>query len=368
MIPISAVDLPPETEDLVLAVLRSGQLAQGAKVAELEAAFASCIGARHVVAVNNGTTALVTALDVAGLQPGDEVVTSPFTFVATLNAILEAGAVARFADISADDFCVQPDTMAAAITPRTRVLLPVHLYGQCADMPAIDALARAHGLTVVEDAAQAHGATVDGRAAGTWGIGCFSLYATKNVTTGEGGFVTTDDDAIADRLRILRNQGMRQRYQYEMPGHNYRMTDLQAAVGLPQVARLATINATRRRNAARLSAGLQDCPGLRVPSIAAGREHVWHQYTVVVTDESPIGRDKLGEALTEMGVGNGVYYPRVVFDYDSYRHHERVVADLDRVPVAVDVASRVLSLPVHPKLSDGDIDRICDAVRSLLGG
>jgi dTDP-4-amino-4,6-dideoxygalactose transaminase len=368
MIPISAVDLPPETEELVLAVLRSGNLAQGAMVAELEAAFASCIGARHVIAVNTGTTALVAALEVLDLRPGDEVVTSPFTFVATLNAILEAGAVARFADISPDDFCVQPATLAAAITPRTRVLMPVHLYGQCADMTPIEALARSRGLTLVEDAAQAHGATVDGRAAGTWGIGCFSLYATKNVTTGEGGFVTTDDDEIADRLRVLRNQGMRQRYQYERPGHNYRMSELHAAVGLPQIARLATSNAARRRNATRLSAGLRDCRGLRVPSVAPGREHVWHQYSVLLTDDSRIARDALVDALAEKGVGSGVYYPRVVFDYDSYRHHERVIGDLEQVPVAVDVASRVLSLPVHPRLTDADVDRVCDVVRSLVDG
>ena len=368
MIPISAVDLPPETEDLVLSVLRSGNLAQGAKVAELEAAFASCIGARHVIAVNNGTAALVAALEVLDLRLGDEVVTSPFTFVATLNAILEVGAVARFADISPDDFCVQPDTLNAAITPRTKVVMPVHLYGQCADMSPIDALARSRGLTVVEDAAQAHGATVDGRAAGTWGIGCFSLYATKNVTTGEGGFVTTDDDEIADRLRVIRNQGMRQRYQYERPGHNYRMSELHAAVGLPQIARLAASNAARRRNATRLSAGLRDCRGLRVPAVAPGREHVWHQYTVLVTDESRIARDALVGALAEKGVGSGVYYPRVVFDYDSYRHHERVIGDLEQVPIAVDVASRVLSLPVHPKVTDADVDRVCEAVSSLVDG
>jgi dTDP-4-amino-4,6-dideoxygalactose transaminase len=367
MIPITAIDLPPETESLVLAVIRSGNLAQGARVAELEAAFADAIGVRHAVAVSNGTTALVAALETLDLEPGDEVVTSPFTFVATLNAILEVGAVARFADISPHDFCVRPDAIEAVITKRTRAVLPVHLYGQCADMPAIVALARDNGFAVVEDAAQAHGATVDGRAAGTWGIGCFSLYATKNVTTGEGGLITTDDDAVADCLRLLRNQGMRARYQYERPGHNYRMTDLHAAVGLPQIARLAEINATRRRNAERLTAGLKDCRGIRVPVAAPGREHVWHQYTVLVNDESLLPRDALAEALARAGVGSGIYYPRVVFDYDSYRKHDRVRGDLERVPVAVDIASRALSLPVHPKLTDDDIDHVCATVRALVG-
>ena len=367
MIPISVVDLPPETEELVLAVLRSGNLAQGARVAQLEASFAEAIGVRNVVAVNNGTTALVAALEVLDLEPGDEVITSPFTFVATLNAILEAGAVARFADISANDFCVRPDTIEAAVNERTRAVMPVHLYGQCADMPAITALARAHDLAVVEDAAQAHGATIDGRFAGTWGVGCFSLYATKNVTTGEGGLITTDDDDLADQLRVLRNQGMRQRYQYERPGHNYRMSELHAAVGIPQIARLATINAARRRNAARLSAGLAGCAALQVPAVMPGRGHVWHQYTVLVTDGSRLDRDALADALGERGIASGVYYPHVVFDYDSYRAHDRVRGDLDGVPVAVDVASRALSLPVHQKLTDGDVDRIGDVLRSLVG-
>jgi perosamine synthetase len=368
VIPISVVDLPPETEALVLAVLRSGNLAQGAQVARLEASFAEAVGVRNVVAVNNGTTALVAALEVLDLEPGDEVITSPFTFVATLNAILEAGAVARFADISVSDFCMRPDTIEAAITAQTRAVLPVHLYGQCADMPAIAEMARANDLAIVEDAAQAHGATIDGRSAGTWGIGCFSLYATKNITTGEGGLITTDDDDIADRLRVLRNQGMRARYQYERPGHNYRMTDLHAAIGIPQIARLATINEARRRNAARLSAGLGDCAALRVPAALPRRGHVWHQYTVLVTDDSRLDRDALVEALREQGIESGVYYPRVVFDYDSYHAHDRVRGNLDRVPVAVDVAARALSLPVHQKLTDADIDRIGDVLRSLVGG
>ena len=368
MIPISVVDLPPETETLVLSVLRSGNLAQGRQVANLEASFGQAIGARNVVAVNSGTTALVAALEVLDLEPGDEVITSPFTFVATLNAILEAGAVARFADISAADFCVRPDAIEAAVTPRTRAVLPVHLYGQCADMGAITALARANDLAVVEDAAQAHGATIDGRSAGTWGTGCFSLYATKNVTTGEGGLITTDDDAVADRLRVLRNQGMRRRYEYEQPGHNYRMSDLHAAVGIPQIARLATIIEARRRNAAALSAGLSDCAALTLPSVAPGRGHVWHQYTVLVTEDSQLERNALVDALRGKGIESGVYYPRVVFDHDSYRVHDRVRGDLERVPVAVDVASRVLSLPVHPKLTDADLDRICEVLRSLVGG
>ena len=363
MIPISVVDVR-DAEPLVLEVIRSGVLAQGPMVQRLEEAFATVVGVRHAVAVSNGTTALVAALQVLDLRPGDEVVTSPFTFAATLNAALEAGATVRFADIREDDFAVDPDLVAARVGERTRALLPVHLYGQTADMGPITALARERGLHLVEDAAQAHGATYGGRAAGSFGLGCFSFYATKNLTTGEGGMVTTDDDGLADRLRVLRNQGMRQRYQYEVPGHNYRMTDLQAAVGLPQVARLGEIVERRKENARRLSEGLGDVPGLTVPRELPDRSHVWHQYTVLL-DEA-VDRDRVVADLAEVGVGAGVYYPRTVFDHDCYRDHPRVV--VEEVPVAESVVRRCLSLPVHQHLTDEQLDTIVASLRRALGG
>ena len=362
MIPISVVDVR-DAEPLVLEVIRSGVLAQGPMVQRLEEAFAGVVGVRHAVAVNNGTTALVAALQVLDLEPGDEVVTSPFTFAATLNAVLEAGATARFADIREEDFAVDPALVAARVGEHTRVLLPVHLYGQTADMGPITALARERGLHVVEDAAQAHGAAYGGRAAGSFGTGCFSFYATKNLTTGEGGMVTTDDDGVADRLRLLRNQGMRQRYRYEVPGHNWRMTDLQAAVGLPQVGRLGEIVARRAVNAGRLSAGLGDVPGLTVPRELLGRSHVWHQYTVLL--DGAVDRDRVVADLAAAGVGAGVYYPRTVFDHDCYRDHPRVV--VEEVPVAESVARRCLSLPVHQHLTDEHLDTIVTAVHRALG-
>lgn len=364
MIPISVVRLDAEAERLAVEVIRSGMLAQGPMVERLEQMFAALTGVRHAVAVNNGTTALVAVLQAVGLGPGDEVVTSPFTFVASVNAILEAGATVRFADIDEADFCVHPDALAAAITPQTKALMPVHLYGQAADMPRIAPLAARHGLHLVEDAAQAHGATVDGRAAGSFGIGCFSFYGTKNVTTGEGGIITTDDAAVADRLRVLRNQGMRARYRYEVAGHNYRLTDLQAAIALPQISGYADTLARRRRHATRLGEGLAGVPGLLPPAQLPGREHVWHQYTVLLTDEAPVDRDGLAAELAERGVGSGVYYPRVVFDYPTYREHPRVV--VEPVPVAESVARRCLSLPVHQHLSDADVDTVVTAVREVL--
>ncbi|GLZ40630.1 DegT/DnrJ/EryC1/StrS family aminotransferase [Actinokineospora sp. NBRC 105648] len=364
MIPISAVDVVG-AEPLVLEVLRSGMIAQGPMVKRFEDAFAEVAGVPHAVAVNSGTTALVAALQVLDLQPGDEVVTSPFTFVATLNAILEAGATARFADIGETDFALDPDAVATAVGPRTKVLMPVHLYGQMADMGKLAPLAEEHGLAVVEDAAQAVGASFGGRQAGSFGLGCFSLYATKNVTTAEGGVITTADDQLADRLRVLRNQGMRARYQYEVAGHNYRMTDLHAAVGIPQLERLTELTAARRANAIALTAGLAGIPGLRTPDVLAGRTHVWHQYTVLLTDEAPVDRDEFAAKLAERGVGNGVYYPKLVFDYDCYRDHPGVISS--PAPVAASVAARALSLPVHPKVTAENIDHIVATVREVLG-
>jgi perosamine synthetase len=365
MIPITTVRFGPEEEALVLEVLRSGQLAQGAYVERFEREFAALHEVEHAVAVNNGTTALVVAMEALGVGPGDEVITSPFTFVATLNAILEAGATARFADIGAD-FNLEPNHVADLVNERTRAVMPVHLYGYMADMDPIMANAAAHGLHVVEDAAQAVGARYHGRPAGSFGVGCFSLYATKNLNTGEGGMVTTNDDAIADHLRLLRNQGMRQRYQYEVAGHNYRLTNLAAAVGLPQLARMEEISETRRKNAAALRAGLADVPGLVLPSEPVeGRTHVYHQFTIRITDEAPIRRDEAIDQLTARGVGCGVYYPKVVYDYECYREHPSVV--LDEVPNAERTVAEVLSLPVHPFLSSGDLDRIVSTVREVLG-
>lgn len=363
-IPITTVRLGAEEEALVLEVLRSGMLAQGPMVERLERSFAELVGVPHAIAVNNGTTALVAALQALGVGPGDEVITSPFTFVATMNAILEVGATARLADISLDDFCLDPARAADLVNPATRVVMPVHLYGQSADMDAFTALAKSNSLAIVEDAAQAHGSTFDGRAVGSFGVGCFSFYATKNFTTGEGGIITTTDDAIADRLRLLRNQGMRARYQYEIAGHNYRMTDLQAAVGIPQLQRFEQTTSSREHNAAILNEGLAGIDGLVTPTVVDGRRHVFHQYTVRVTPEAHIDRDALIDHLGAAGIGCGIYYPRTVIDYDCYRNDPRVVAA--EIPNAERAAREVLSLPVHPYLSEGDLERIVAAVRSAL--
>jgi dTDP-4-amino-4,6-dideoxygalactose transaminase len=359
---MTSVIVGPEAETLVLEVLRSGRLVQGPMVERFEARFAELCGVRHAIAVSNGTVSLVAALLALGIGPGDEVITSPFTFGATVNAILDTGASVVLADISLGDYCLDPRAVDAAITSRTAAIVPVHLYGQMADMTAISAIARARGLAIVEDAAQAHGAQCDGRAAGSYGIGSFSFYATKNVTTGEGGMVTTADDALAARIRLLRNQGMRTRYDYEIVGHNWRMTDVAAAIGLPQLEHLAERNARRQRNAASLSDGLRGDDQIVTPSVASGRTHVFHQYTVRVDGErAALDRDRLCRQLRRHDVGFGIYYPKTIIDHRCYAEHPRVVSA--PVPQARRAASSVVSLPVHPALDEADLARVVAAMR-----
>ncbi len=362
MIPISSVHFGAEEEELVVSVLRSGLIAQGPMVKRLEDGFAEAFGVKHAVAVNNGTTALVAALQVMDLEPGDEVVTSPFTFVATLNAILEAGATATFADIREDDFNLDPASVEGAITDRTRVLLPVHLYGQMADMDPISELADRHGLRILEDAAQSHGATYRGRPVGDYGLATYSFYATKNMTTGEGGMITTNDDAVADRLRVLRNQGMRERYVYEVAGHNYRLTDLQAAIAIPQLARYADTVARRQENARALQAGLESIPGLAVPRQLEGRSHVWHQFTVRVLEDAPVSRDEFVARLHEAGVGAGIHYPIPLHLQSAWRHLGYARGDL---PATEAWSAECLSLPLYPELTEAQQDRVIQVVRGF---
>ena len=347
---------------LVNEVLDSGRLAQGPVVERLEAMVAEAAGTRHGVAVTSGTTALVGALTGHGIGPGDEVIVAPFTFGATLNAVLAVGATARFADIGSD-YTMDPAAFEAMIGPLTRAVIPVHLYGLCAAMPEISSIAGRHDVIVIEDAAQAIGASVAGKPAGAWGTGCFSLYATKNVMAGEGGIVTTNDDTLAARLRVLRNQGMAGRYDYVRHGLNWRLSDLHGAVGVGQMERLAEVNDARRANAASLTDGLGSIEWLSTPFEPFGRHHVFHQYTVRVHEDAPIGRDELQAILDQEGIDSGVVYPKAVYDYDCFRNHPGVITD--PVPNAVRAAESVLSLPVHPRVGPDDIERIVQVIESV---
>jgi len=356
MIPISRPLIGAAEKKAVLEVLESGMLAQGPRVARLEERFAQVCGTRYAVATSSGTTALHIALLAHGIGPGDEVITTPFTFMATVNAMLFVGAKPVLVDIEEDTFNIDPALVEAAVTPRTRAIIPVHLYGYACDMDAVVETARRHDLLVIEDAAQAIGATYRDKPVGSFGTGCFGLYATKNVAAGEGGIITTDDEALAERCRMLRNHGMRRRYHYEFLGYNFRMSDLHAAIALGQMDRLEEFTTRRRANAAYLSAHINS---VITPQVREGYEHVWHQYTVRVDGERR--RDAAVRQLNETGVGTGVFYPIPAHQHDYIRE---VVGDV-HLPVAERLAQEVLSLPVHPGLSQADLEQIVEAVNGL---
>ena len=274
-----------------------------------------------------------------GLGPGDEVITVGHTFNATVSAILFTGATPVFVDIEPDTYVIDAARIEAAITPRTRAICPVHLFGLPADMDMIRAIADRHGLAVVEDACQAHGAEFRGRRVGSFGHGAFSLYGTKNMTTGEGGLITTDDDRLADWIRLYRNQGMRERYHHEILGYNFRLTDIAAAIGLCQLDKLERNTARRRAIAARYDEAFASLP-IRTPVTPEGRTHVFHQYTVDVGPE----RDAIVEDLAAAGVSTGIYYP-IPVHRQPYVLERGISADL---PVTDAAAARTLSLPMYP--------------------
>jgi len=363
MIRIAQPLLGEEEEQAVLAALRSGRLAQGPLVRRFEEAFARYTGVREGVAVSSGTAALHVALLAHGVGPGDEVVTSPFTFVATANAVLATGARPVFADVSEEDFNLDPARAGESINERTRALLPVHLYGQAADMEALPVLARRHGLALVEDACQAVGASFGGRKVGSFGTGCFSFYATKNMTTGEGGMITTDDPELAARARLLRDHGQRRRYVSEALGYNLRMTEVAAALGLTQLQKLDALNERRRANARYLTEHLS---GVTTPRELPGRYHVYHQYTIRMSlpaGQAGRGRDALLRYLRDRDIEATVFYPLPVHKQPLYRglgYHRQ------RLPVAERLSREVLSLPVHPGLSREDLEAVVSAVREGL--
>jgi len=356
MIRIAQPLLGAEEKDAVLAVLESGRLASGPVTEALEREFAEKVaGTAHAVAVANGTAALHLALLAHGVGPGDEVITTPFTFQATSNMVLATGARPVFVDVR-DDGNIDPSLIEAAITRRTRAVLPVHLFGRLCDMEAIEAICRDHGLALVEDAAQAHGAGCRGRRAGSFGTGCFSFYATKNMTSGEGGMVTTNDAELAAKLRLLRSHGETRRYSSAVLGYNYRMSEIASAIALAQLRKLAWFNEQRAANARYLSERLR---GVLPPPPAAEAVSVWHLYTVRVPAGPEGGRDSLAAFLRERGIETGVYYPTPVPDQPLYRGLGYSDATC---PVARRLASEVLSLPVHPGLSQADLDAIISAV------
>ena len=352
--------LSDEEKHAVMAVLESGQLSQGPVVADLETRFAKWCGAKHAIAVSSGTAGLHLAMLAHGIKAGDEIITSAFTFIASANAALYVGARPVFVDVDPQTFNLDPSLVEAAITPHTRAILPIHLYGYPAAIPELDAIAKRHGLVLIEDACQAHGATVNGRKVGTFGASAvFSLYPTKNMMAGEGGLITTNDDQVAERARMLRSHGASRTYEHDVLGYNFRLSDLHAAIGRVQLARLDGFNAARRHNADVLSEGLTGVDGIALPVERPGYRHVFHQYTIRV----PGRRDELQQKLAERDVESRVYYPKPVHWQALY---QGLGYDTVRLPVSERLSQDVLSLPVHPGLTDEDLLRVIEAVRDSL--
>lgn len=357
MIPIAKPQIGEAEITAVIEVLQSGILAQGPRVQAFEEAFAQFCGVKYAVATSSGTTALHVALLAHGIGPGDEVITSPFTFIASANSIVYVGARPVFVDIDPRTFHINPEKIEAAITSRTRAIMPVHLYGLPCDMEPIVEIAEKYGLAIIEDACQAHGAEYKGRRVGSFGTGVFSFYPTKNITSGEGGMITTNDPVIAERCRMIRDHGMRKRYFHEELGFNFRMTDIHAAIGLAQLLKLEEFNRIRQANAQFFNERLQ---GVVVPTIPADRTHVFHQYTIRV----PGGRrDVLRAYLQERGIETGIYYPVPVHRQRFYMEKLGYTVSM---PEAERAAREVLSLPVHPGLKPFDLERIVSAVNGFM--
>ena len=360
-IPIAKPIIGDEEIKAVGDVLKSGMLAQGESVKQFEDEFAGYLGVKNAIAVNNGTVALDLAIKSLGLKPGDEVITPAFTFIATANSALYQGLRPVFADVDARTFNIDPEDLQKRITTRTRAVIGVHLYGQPFDLSAVSEICQDGKIALVEDCAQAHGAEFQGKKVGSFATGCFSFYPTKNMTTGEGGMITTNDDALAARLRLLRSHGDTGKYNHATLGYNYRMMNLQGALGLVQLKRLEEFTAKRIKNAAFLNDNI-NIKGISTPYQAKNVRHVYHQYVVRVEDSFASSREKLMEFLQAKGIGSAVHYPKAVYEQPLYRE---LGYTNESCPVSEDVSRKVLSLPVHPSLREEDLAYISETINSF---
>lgn len=352
MISIAQPLISDQEIEEVIKVLKSGFIAQGPRVAEFENKFADYVGTDYAVASSSGTTALHLALLSVGLGKDDEVITTPFSFAATANSILYTGAQPVFVDINPKTYNLDPNKIEDAVTDKTKAILPVHLYGQPADMDSINKIANENDLYVIEDAAQAHGAMYKGKLTGSLGdAACFSFYPTKNMTTGEGGMITTNNDELAETIRVLRSHGETERYTHTVLGYNFRMTDISAAIGLVQLKRLDEFNDSRIRNAGYLTSHIKKINGVTPPFVQDQIKHVFHQYTIRVDNGK---RDKLKDYLNEKGVGTGIHYPKAIYEQKLYQDLG-IKGDCIQGEKA---ASEVLSIPVHPGLKLADLEKI----------
>ena len=350
--------LGAEEKRRVEEVIDSGMLAEGEIVREFQSEFADYCGVDRGIATTNGTAALHAALVGLGIGAGDRVLTTPFSFIATANAVRLAGAEVDFVDVDPRTYNLDPDALEARLRDGERVdaVIAVHLYGLPANVERLGELADEYDFRLLEDAAQAHGARYDGRRVGGFGdAACFSFYPTKNMTTGEGGMILTDDETVAERARRFVDHGRTSGYEHASVGHNFRMTNLEAAIGRVQLDRLPEFTAARRRNAAELTERLSGVPDVVTPVEPDGYEHVYHQYTVRTPN-----RDALREHLSNHDIGTGVYYPIPI-------HHQPAYEDVSgSYPVAEACAEEVLSLPVHPELDESDLDSIAEATAGAI--
>ncbi|MEI8330170.1 MAG: DegT/DnrJ/EryC1/StrS family aminotransferase [Methanomicrobiales archaeon] len=360
-IPIARPAIGQEEISAVTEVLESGMLAAGDRVLELETKFADYCGTTHSVAVNNGTAALHAALLAADIGNGDEVIVPSFSFIATASAVLMCGAKPIFCDVNERTFNIDTAKLEERVTPRTRAVIGVHLYGQPFDVEGVQKVCELHNLTLIEDAAQAHGALYNGCKVGNFGhFGCFSFYATKNMITGEGGMVTTSEKAYAERLRLIINHGQSEKYVHTRLGYNYRMTDIAAALGIVQLKKLEKFNMRRRKNAEFYNTNLS-VKGLITPYVSPGMCPVYHQYVIRLTEEFPIKRDAFIDYLKSKGIGSAVHYPipihrQPLFGLTNYP---------DPCPVSTLLSSSVLSLPVHPLLDQKELAFICGTINRV---
>ena len=356
MIHIASPQMGDEEKKAILEVLDSGMLAQGPRVKGFEEAFAEYCGVNYAVATTSGTTALHVALLINSIGPGDEVITSPFTFISSANSILFVEAKPVFVDIDPVTFNIDPELIEEAITSKTKAIMPIHLYGLCAEMDRILEIAEKHNLIVIEDACQSHGASINGKSAGSFATGTFSLYPTKNMTSAEGGMITTNDKEIAESARVIRQHGMRRRYYHDELGYNFRMTDVHAAIGLEQLKKLPGFNQKRQENAIYFTENLK---GIITPEVPEGYEHVYHQYTIRVPGGK---RDDLIEYLGENDIGSGIYYPVPIHKQTYYMNELGYNQTLKEAEQA---ALEVVSLPIHPGLSQEDLESIVTTVNKF---
>ncbi|MBN2238634.1 MAG: DegT/DnrJ/EryC1/StrS family aminotransferase [Dehalococcoidales bacterium] len=360
MISLVSIKIDEDVRQTVDKVLQSGQLAEGPVVKEFEDSFAAYNGTPYAVAVNSGTAALHLALLAAGIKPGDEVISTTFSFIATANCCLYCGAVPVFIDIDYDTYNMNPDDIEAKITPKTKAVLITHLYGQPCDMDKIVSICKKHGLILIEDACQAHGAEYKNRKTGNFGIGCFSFYATKNLMTGEGGMITTADEKTAAKMKAMRNHGRSGQYLHDTLGFNYRMTDIAAAIGIGHLKKLDDHNARRNKNAAFLTEEISKIPGLIPPVIGPDRTHAFHQYTIRITKDFGITRDELQARLKELEIVSNVIYPVPIHLQPLYKQ----LGYTDSLPVSEQAASEVLSIPVHQDLTESDLKTIVQGLNN----